>query len=71
MNFGEFYSLLAMLLSHVVVHIPILSPFLFRQSIYILYIFLVFKSKDFKNICNNGDNNNDDNIKRLIIIIVT
>ena len=39
MTFGEVYPLLAMLLSHMVVHIPILSPFLFRQS-YIYCLFL-------------------------------
>ena len=38
MTFGEFYSLLVMILSHVVVHIPILSPFLFRQSLYSLLL---------------------------------
>ena len=42
MTFGEFFPLLAMLLSHVVVDIPILSPFLFA-----IPIFLIFKSKDF------------------------
>ena len=66
MNFEEFYSLLAMLLSHVVVHISILSPLLFGQSIYI-YIYIAIynyiKSKDFLNICNNDNNNNNDNIK--------
>ena len=41
MTIGEFFPLLAILLSQVVVHISILSPFLFRQSI------LLFKSKVF------------------------
>ena len=47
MTLGEFYPLLAMLLSHVMVHTPILSPFLFRQSLYSLLL----NQRIFKIIC--------------------
>ena len=38
MTFVEFYPLLAMLLNHVMVHISILCPFLFRLSLYSLLL---------------------------------
>ena len=44
MTFGKFLiPILDMLLSHVVVHIPILSHFIFRQSLYYLF-YLLFLS---------------------------